>query len=279
MKEKELSRTALRAAAYRAVHQVLDGGSILADPFACAMLGSEGICAYPEAAADHSLRLYIAARSRFAEDRLAAAVERGVRQAVILGAGLDTFSLRNPYAELGLRVFEADHPSTQLWKKRRLRDAGIVAPPSLSFVPLDLERQDLIAGLAASGFAPTEPAFFQWLGVVPYLKPETVSDAIRSIAAIHNTDVVFDYSEPLENYPSDRTPAITAFAAYLAEIGEPWLCFFDPSTLRKQLQEYGFTEVEDLGVSEIARRYIGGGFPVEEGPGPHLVRAARIPAE
>ena len=159
MEEKKPSRTALRAAAHRAAHQMLDGGKILTDPFAGAILGSEGSGALSEAAADHSLRLYIAARSRFAEDRLATAVGRGVRQAVILGAGLDTFFLRNPYAELGLRVFEADHPSTQLWKKRRLREAGIAPPPAAVFTPLDFERQDLMSGLTASGFVPTEPAF------------------------------------------------------------------------------------------------------------------------
>jgi methyltransferase (TIGR00027 family) len=59
------------------------------------------------------IRLFIALRSRFAEDSLAAAVSRGVRQAVILGAGFDTFALRNPHAALGLRVFEVDHPATQ----------------------------------------------------------------------------------------------------------------------------------------------------------------------
>jgi methyltransferase (TIGR00027 family) len=169
MKESQPSRTALAAAVHRAAHQTLEGGRIFSDPFASKILGSEGAKLLAEEAADPSqrpMRLFIAARSRFAEDRLAAAVSRGVRQAVILGAGLDTFALRNPHAELGLHIFEVDHPSTQQWKKRQLSEAGIDTPPWLTLTPVDFERQDLLTELARSGFAPSKPAFFHWLGVI-----------------------------------------------------------------------------------------------------------------
>jgi methyltransferase (TIGR00027 family) len=150
MKEETMqrppSRTALFVAAYRAAHQTLDGGRIFADPFALRILGELAHTGIEEAADDPAqrlLRLFIAARSRFAEDCLSAAVSRGVRQVVILGAGLDTFSLRNPHAELGLRVFEVDHPATQSWKRERLRQEGLATPSLLTFVPIDFERQDL----------------------------------------------------------------------------------------------------------------------------------------
>ena len=52
------------------------------------------------------MRASIVMRSRYAEDRLAAAVARGVRQYVVLGAGLDTFAYRNPHTALGLHVFD-----------------------------------------------------------------------------------------------------------------------------------------------------------------------------
>ena len=74
------------------------------------------------------MRLFIAARSRFSEDTLAACVARGVRQIVVLGAGLDTFALRNPYAGQGVRVFEVDYPATQAWKRERLKQAGLAIP-------------------------------------------------------------------------------------------------------------------------------------------------------
>jgi len=113
------------------------------------------------------LRLFVAVRSRFAEEQLAKAVEQGVRQYVLLGAGLDTFAYRNPLA--GLRVFEVDHPDTQAWKRKRLHHAGIAIPESMYFAPVDFEHDTLAHGLEAVGFRRDEPTFFSWLGVVPYL--------------------------------------------------------------------------------------------------------------
>ncbi|CCD92591.1 fragment of conserved hypothetical protein (part 1) [Bradyrhizobium sp. ORS 375] len=92
------------------------------------------------------MRIFIAARSRFAEDCLGVAVARGVRQAVALGAGLDTFALRNPYSDLGLRVFEVDHPATQARKRRRLSEVGLTIPASLTFSAIDFESDDLGRG-------------------------------------------------------------------------------------------------------------------------------------
>src|ERR1700753_492779 len=120
------SRTALAAASYRAAHQLLEGGRIFADPLAAPILGVPAAELFREemrAPATRGMRLFIAARSRFAEDSLAAAVARGVRQYVLLGAGLDTFAYRNPFD--GLRVFEVDYPATQAWKRDRVADAGL----------------------------------------------------------------------------------------------------------------------------------------------------------
>src|SRR5262245_48928054 len=88
-----------------------------------------------------ALRLFIAARARFAEDALNVAVERGVRQVVVLGAGLDTFAYRSAHREL--RVFEVDHPATQAWKRECLANAAIDVPSSLTFVPIDFEQVSL----------------------------------------------------------------------------------------------------------------------------------------
>src|SRR5271167_4965914 len=137
MKAHEPSRTALMIARQRAAHQVLDHGSILCDPFAMRILGEDEKDVL-QIANRHPVasigRLFTAARSRIAEDALSRAVERGVRQIVILGAGLDTFALRNPHG--GLEIYEVDHPATQAWKRERLAKAEIVVPPWLVFVPV-----------------------------------------------------------------------------------------------------------------------------------------------
>jgi methyltransferase (TIGR00027 family) len=271
------SYTARGAAAYRALHQTLEDGAIFRDPFAASMLDDETLARLDEIAADPAqrpMRLFIAARSRFSEDTLAACVARGVRQVVVLGAGLDTFSLRNPHA--GVRVFEVDYPATQGWKRERLKQAGLTVPATLTFAPVDFERQSLAEGLAAVGFQADRPAFFQWLGVVPYLTREAVAATLEFIAGVPDSEVVFDYAEPLENYPEGRREHVMAVAARAAALGEPWLSLFDPADLSELLRDKGFATIEDLGLAEIADRFYGTlKLGITIGPGPHMVRAQR----
>lgn len=279
MQTGEPSHTARGAAVYRALHQMLDGGAIFNDPFALEILDDEARARLNETAADPSLRpmrLFIAARSRFSEDRLAAGVERGVRQIVVLGAGLDTFALRNPHAAQGVRVFEVDYPPTQHWKRQRLKQAGLGIPASLTFAPVDFERQSLADGLKSVGFRVDRPAFFQWLGVLPYLTREAISATLDFIAGVPESEVVFDYAEPLENYPAGRREQVRAVAARAASLGEPWLSLFDPIELADMLRAKGFATVEDLGLAKVADRFYGAlKQGVIIGPGAHVVRAQR----
>jgi methyltransferase (TIGR00027 family) len=274
------SRTALGAAVLRAAHQTLDGASIFRDPFARILLGREADRMIETVAADPTQqrwRIFLAARSRFAEDSLDAAVARGVRQLVILGAGLDTFSLRNPHVALGLKIFEVDHPSTQAWKRERLKEANFAIPDTLIFTPVDFSSQNLAEQLVASGFQPARPAFFCWLGVVPYLRSEDISAILGYIGGLPGSEVVFDYAEPLENYLPERRANVAAVAARTAAIGEPWLSFFDPAELAKDLRRHGFVELEDLGHADIAVRYLGvskGDVAIEAGG--HIIRARRL---
>jgi len=271
------SHTARGAAAYRAIHQTVEGGAIFSDPFAAQILDDETRASLDETAADPSLRpmrLFIAARSRFSEDTLVGCVARGARQVVVLGAGLDTFSLRNPHEGQGVRVFEVDYPATQAWKRERLKQAGLAVPLSLTFAPVDFERQSLAEGLNAAGFRADRPAFFQWLGVVPYLTREAVSLTLDFIAQVPQSEVVFDYAEPLQNYPANRRADAIAVAARAASRGEPWLSHFAPAELSAMLRSKGFAIVEDLGMAEIADRFYGAlKRGIVTGPGGHLVRA------
>src|SRR6478752_8327811 len=176
MRDGQPSSTARGAAAYRAIHQRYEGAAIFRDPFALQILDEATRATLDEIVADPSrrgMRLFIVSRSRFSEDALAAGVARGTRQVVVLGAGLDTFALRNPFPDV--RVFEVDFPATQAWKRERLREAGLSVPDTLTFAPVDFERESLGDGLARAGFRNDRPAFFQWLGVTPYLTREAIS--------------------------------------------------------------------------------------------------------
>ncbi|MBX5192893.1 SAM-dependent methyltransferase [Rhizobium sp. NZLR3b] len=276
MRASEPSRTALGAAAYRAAHQNVDGGAIFFDPYARRILGEEASAEADLKARDpstRSFRLFMAARSRYAEDCLALSVARDVRQAVILGAGLDTFALRNPHA--GLKVFEVDHPATQSWKQTRLNETELThAPPT--FVPVDFEQEDLKECLVASGFKLETPSFFIWLGIVPYLKEASVFSLLRFVAGLPSASVVFDYSEPLENYSPERRARAAEMGSRTAAAGEPWLTHFDPKEISERLLSLGFVSLEDLGPTEMAKRFFG--LPrdaPDRGAGPHVIWAGR----
>ncbi|MBY5409035.1 SAM-dependent methyltransferase [Rhizobium leguminosarum] len=276
MRASEPSRTAMGAAAYRAAHQRADGGAIFLDPYARRILG-EAACAEADLKAQdpatRSFRLFMAARSRYAEDCLGLSVARGVGQAVILGAGLDTFALRNPHT--GLKVFEVDHPATQSWKQMRLDETGLTQSLP-TFVPVDFEDEDLKTRLVDSGFEPEAPSFFIWLGVVPYLSEVSVFTLLCFVAGLPNTSIVFDYSEPLENYSPERRARAAEIGARTAAAGEPWLTHFDPEDLANRLLSLGFTFLEDIGPTEMARRFFG--LPrdaPDRGAGPHVILAGK----
>jgi methyltransferase (TIGR00027 family) len=272
------SRTALSAAAHRAAHQILEQGGIFSDPFAVRILGEDAETVAREAEEHPSrrlMRLFIAVRTRFAEDALAAAMKDGVRQLVVLGAGLDTYAYRGAGRDR-LRIFEVDHPATQAWKRQHLAEASIKPPSSLTFAPIDFERETLAEGLAAAGFDLTQQTFFTWLGVVPYLSEQAVWSTLSFIASLPNgAHVVFDYSDPPAGLSPEARIAHDQCAARVAELGEAWINYFESDQLRAKLTALGFTEVEDLGPPQIAARY----FPNRVGSpakGGHIVHAASL---
>ena len=271
------SRTAFAAAAHRAAHQVLEQGRIFTDPLALRILGPGAEIIVDQAREDPSrtrMRAFIAARTRFAEDALAAAFDRGLRQLVVLGAGLDTFAYRSPLRDR-LRIFEVDHPATQAWKRERLTDAAIDLPASLTFAPVDFERETLAKGLATAGFDVTRRTFFTWLGVVPYLTPQAAWSTLAFIAGLPGgAHVVFDYSDPPESLSPEHRARHENRAARVAALGEPFLNYFEAEELRARLIALGFAEIEDLGPPEIARRFFGGSHSSQPDKGGHIVHAS-----
>jgi len=258
MKPKEPSRTALMVARQRAAHQLLDHGSILYDPFAMKIL-LEDEKDVLQFANGHPLasigRLFTTARSRIAEDALSRAVERGIRQVVILGAGLDTFALRNPHGAQQIRIYEVDHPATQAWKLERLAEAQIALSPGLIVVPVDFERDDVGEKLVAAGFQQNSPAFFTWLGVVPYLTQDAIGRTLDYMSSIQNSEVVFDYMEPPEGFSEELRQIEKERTEQLKKIDERSVSRFDPAGIAAILCSHGFSAIEDINFQEIASRF------------------------
>ena len=237
----------MRVAIRRAAHQLVDHPPVLDDSIAVKLIGAD----YPRdlERASHTVardfRAYLAARSRFAEDHLAQAVAAGVRQYVILGAGLDTFAYRNPFTRL--RVFEADFPATQEGKREMLAAAGIESPPNLTFVPLDFEHRTLLESLAEGGFDAAAPSFFSWLGVAPYLTLDAFRATLEAVGSLPaGTGLAFDYSLPPETLTPERRAIFDRLAGRVAAAGEPLQLFFTPGQMETELRDAGFHRVEQV---------------------------------
>jgi methyltransferase (TIGR00027 family) len=259
MEEARPSRTALRVALRRAAHQLYDAKPlVLDDPIAVPILGQEYLpelhktLTKLEKPFSVALRAFLVARSRYAEDMLARSVAQGVTQYVLLGAGLDTFSHRNPYPQL--RVFEVDHPATQQWKRELLGTSNLPTPANLTYAPVNFECQSLPEELLSVGFNPAIPTFFAWLGVVPYLTLEAFRSTVAFIAAQPaGTGAVLDYSQPRSSLPFLEKLAHDSLAARVQLAGEPFQLFFTPTEIAAELT--AFRNLEDIGSAEINARY------------------------
>nr|WKF58595.1 Nodulation protein NolA [Paraburkholderia busanensis] len=253
--------SALMVATQRAAHQLLDRPLVLDDPVALTILGTADAQALREHIdrfrhpASLGMRSSVIVRSRLADDVWGDAIERGIRQYVVLGAGLDTSAYRHPDAPG--RIFEVDLPETQQWKQTRLRETGMTTPPPLRFVPIDFESVGLAEGLARAGFDAGAPALFSWLGVTMYLDEAAVMETLRFIAGCaRGSAVLFEYVMPLSNLPPIMRIAMEQLTAQFAERGEPWKSFFDPASLTETLNALGFSSTTTWTPDDLNERYL-----------------------
>lgn len=257
MTEGMPSQTALAVARRRALHQSLDHPIVFEDPLAVRILVE--IANLENDAHLHrwvALRAFVAARSRFAEDQLAQSFAAGLRQYVVLGAGLDTFAYRNPFTP-DLRVFEIDHAATQGWKRSQLKRAGIEIPDSLSFLAIDFDRQTLKGVFQSTPlFDLRRPAFFAMLGVTPYLTQKTLMTILEFVVSLPpGSGLVFDYAVALAKLSIMERLGAEVLAARVARLGEPFRLFLDPDEIRATLRNTGFSWIEDLDGPAINARY------------------------
>jgi methyltransferase (TIGR00027 family) len=199
-------------------------------------------------------------RTRFAEDALAEAAARGVRQFVIVGAGLDSFALRRPAFATDVGVFELDRPDTQDVKLDRLAECGVQSPPKVQFVATDLGVEGVDEALMRSSFDSRQPSFFSWLGVTVYLTREANLKTLRAIASCGTpgSELVFDFIDQraLDSAPPDADTARAR--AQFASISESWVSGFHPSELSEDLRAVGLELLEDLSPEDLRERYCTG---------------------
>ena len=199
-------------------------------------------------------------RSRYTEDCLEEAIQQGLKQYIILGAGFDTFAFRRPDLVTQLEVFEIDHPTTQALKRERIAAAGWKIPTNLHFIPLDFAQESLTDTLLRSAYLPEKSSFFSWLGVTYYLTRDVIFATLESIARITSkgNPIIFDYLDSDAFIPEKVGKRIQLMQWIAGQVGEPMKTGFDPLALDGDLKDLGFQLQEDLFPTEIDARYFQG---------------------
>ncbi len=243
----------MTAAAARAAHLVVDEPPyIFSDTVAAAILGdlAAGMVRYHEDHPEHPVlataRGQVLCRSRYAEDHLAAAVTSGVRQYVLLGAGLDTFACRSGLAGQ-LAIWEVDRLGTQAWKRAALAAAQIEVRPGATFIPAEFGRGSLADALRAGSFDFGQTAVISWLGVTMYLDDHAIRDTLSVLSGCApGTDLIVDYMLPAGLRDETANSYVSQVGAAAADRGEPWLTFATPADMTALLAEFGFGVAEHV---------------------------------
>jgi len=253
------SRTALATAYLRAAHQILDGESlILNDPVALILLGPDAENRIRDAADKYmtpeakALRSHVVLRSRYTEDRLKSSIERGVNQYIIVGAGFDTFAVRQPAWATHLRIIEIDHPDTQHLKRKKISDSGIPVPSNVVFAGINFENESLEEGLIRNGIRIDEPTFFSWLGVTMYLTEQAIDSTLQCMAKYPSgSEAVITFRQE----SSTQSSASSQLVDRVSDAGEPFVSYFTPENFKDKLLKAGFIKVELLTPAHSAQYF------------------------
>jgi len=268
MKEGQHSRTAEAAAAIRANHYLNAHDPVFADPYAFdftstgwqTLLRSSVLTRLMNtSAANRTLGLLtgqVVGRSRFAEDLLQAAVARGVEQYVLVGAGLDSFSLRQGDDYPDLAIFEVDHPDTQGAKRLKLDQFGCV-PDNVELVGINFEIEAIADALARSRYQQDKPGFYSWLGTTHYLTLDATLGTLRSIAdfAASGSEVVLDYSVPYQQLAGIERIGSRFVSEFTRALKEPLIGQILTTDLHQAVAQMGYEIVEDLSGKAQNQRY------------------------
>ncbi|MEY4977175.1 MAG: hypothetical protein RIQ97_2370 [Pseudomonadota bacterium] len=247
------SQTAELVAAVRAGHTRHDGGLIFSDPIAESLLG------FPWTTVVRHRWLYrwvsrvllgkvrashwqILWRARRAEEQIERAWRSGVRQYLVLGAGLDSFAWRQAQTLPGLRVFEVDHPLTQAFKRDRILAAGLSMPEALRLVPLDLEHDPLHRLAERCDWHPRQRGIVAWMGTTYYLQPDTIARTLSDLRDVMapGSQLLLDHGLDDASIDAPTQVVYARLRDFVAQRGEPMMSRFSDADMTAMAEQAGW---------------------------------------
>lgn len=194
-------------------------------------------------------------RARAIDDAVRAALGQGVRQLVVLGAGLDTRAYRLFGGET-LAAFEVDLPGVQKGKLQKVQKALGHLPKAVTFLPLDFDTQSLDAALKATAFDPAQPAVVVWEGVTQYITAAAVRQTLDFAGRLAPGSVlVFTYVLKSVIERRSGIPGAEKLVNFVAN-DSPWIFGLEPAELDAYLRPFHLTLTADLGAREYQERYL-----------------------
>jgi methyltransferase (TIGR00027 family) len=257
-KIKEPDNTSVRTALWRALHVQVDAKpSILEDEIGLKLIAPpDDWPQRPDMKFTKRLRASIIARARFIEDLIIEQSQQGIRQYVILGAGLDTFAQRRTAIASKLQIYEIDQPDTLAWKQQRLIELGFGIPEYLHFVSVNFETSFWWDQLLKAGFDTSQPAVVACTGVSLYLTKEAITATLNQMATLApGSTFAITFYLPIDLMDEEDRPLQEIAAKGALAAGTPFVSFFIPNEILELAREAGFKETKIISTKDMEQYY------------------------
>jgi len=193
-------------------------------------------------------------RVRYFDDFIKKSVDKGLEQLVILGAGYDTRAYRIEGLE-NVKVFEVDHPNTQHFKIRKIREIFGFLSDHVVYVPVDLETRKLGQSLFDKGYESSKKTLFLMEGLIQYLSPKSVDEIFSFISrnSGKGSAVIFDYHD--DSVINETSKAGKMIKNFLEQMGEHLKFGIGKGEVEEFLSQHGFSNIINVSSAEYRNKY------------------------
>ena len=234
-----------------------DVASIFLPPFAKAILCVPALRRFFfRRVAPPGIYEYVLARTKLLDALFVGALDDGVPQVVLLGAGMDTRAIRFRGKNRGTKVFELDIETTQRPKLEILARKGVPLPEELIFVAIDFEKESLVEALTAAGYRSNRRSLFLWEGVTMYLTTEAVDATLAFVRAATEARIAFDYVYASVLRGEGRYYGEREIRRRVSKAGEGWTFGIEDGAIAAYLTDRGLRLVEHHAPADLEKEYL-----------------------
>lgn len=258
MMVKQPDNTAMRTALWRALHVIADDKPhIIEDKIGFELIRPEKDWQErPDMKYTKRLRASIVARARFVEDTAKEQIEKGIKQYVLLGAGLDSFAQRNTEILSQVDIYEIDQPTTLAWKKEKLIENGYGIPKNLHLVPVDFENSSWWNELLNKGFDVSKKAVVSCTGVTLYLTKEANIETLKKMTSLASgSTIAIAFYLPLQQLDEEDKPLMEMSIKGAAASGTPFMSFYTVDEIIKLAKEIGLKKIQTISTKDMTETY------------------------